>query len=293
MTDYCIRATAANGQIRAFAASSANLVNHAAHTHGTTPVATAALGRLLTAASIMGLMAGNDDDLITISIRGDGPLGGVLATADGLGRVKGYAHNPAVDVALKSNGKLDVSGAIGAGVITVIKDVGLKEPYVGKLELVSGEIAEDIASYFLLSEQTPSVLALGVLVERDRSVKHAGGYLIQLMPGHDDGLILDLEDKILEFTSVTEFYSAGKTPEDVLEALLDDFGYEITQHTPIEYYCNCDKERVKGAIISLGRTELAQIIAEDGQAEVNCHFCNTQYHFGKTELTEMLLTERT
>jgi len=236
----------------------------------------------------MGLMAGNESDLITVNIKGDGPIGGVLATSDGLGRVRGYVHNPKGDIAARPDGKLNVGGAIGDGNITVIRDLGLKEPYVGKLELVSGEIAEDIASYFLLSEQTPSVLALGVLVEQDYSVKHAGGYLIQLMPGHDDSLILDLEDKILAFSSVTEFYSAGKTPEDVLEALLGDFGYEITERLPIEYYCNCDKERVKGAIISLGRAELAQIIAEDGQAEVNCHFCNTQYHFDKAELMGML-----
>jgi len=288
MTDYCIRATAHHGQIRAFAATSQNLAAHAARIHGTSPVATAALGRLLTATSIMGLMAGNDNDLTTISIRGDGPLGGVLATADGRGRVKGYAHNPAADVPLKPNGKLDVSGAIGAGFITVIKDLGLKEPYVGKLELLSGEIAEDIASYFLLSEQTPSVLALGVLVGRDRAVQCAGGYLLQLMPGHDKSLILDLEDKILEFSSVTELYAAGKTPEDVLDLLLGDFGYEITQRTPIEYYCNCDKNRVSSAIISLGRTEIMQIIEEDGQAEVSCHFCNSQYHFNKTELESLL-----
>lgn len=286
--DYCLRASAAGGQIRAFAAYSKHLTNRAAVIHGTSPVASAALGRLLTAAAMMGLMAGNDKDLLTISIKGDGPMGGLLATADGLGRVKGYVVNPHCVVENKANGKLDVSGAIGAGFITVVKDLGLKEPYTGKLELISGEIAEDVAGYFLMSEQTPSVLSLGVLVERDHSIKEAGGFLLQLMPGHDAALIDRLEAVMENFPTVTELFAQGKSPEDVLEMLLGDFGYEITQTHPIEYYCNCDRDRVTGAIISIGRAELAQIIEEDGQAEINCHFCEGQYRFSREELEDML-----
>ena len=292
MTDHILRATAANGQIRAFAAYSRQLTNHAAAIHNTTPVASAALGRLLTAASIMGLMSGNDKDLITISIKGDGSLGGVLATSDGRGRVKGYVHNPAADVSPKPNGKLNVSGVIGQGFITVTKDLGLKEPYVGKLELISGEIAEDVAGYFLFSEQTPSVLSLGVLVETDHSIAAAGGFLLQLMPGYDENLIDQLEAKMAGFPAITELYNNGKTPADVLDMLLADFGYEITDNHPIEYHCNCDKQRVVGAIVSLGAKELTQIIQEDGKAEVSCHFCNDQYLFDKDELTTILAAAR-
>ena len=288
MKDYCLRATAANGQIRAFVASSKFLADRAAAIHKTTPVATAALGRLLTAAAIMGLMSGNEKDLITINIKGDGPIGGVLATSDGRGRVKGYVNNPRVDIPNKPNGKLDVGGAVGMGNITVIKDLGLKEPYVGKLELISGEIAEDVAGYFLMSEQTPSILSLGVLVDRDQTVKQAGGFLIQLMPGYEDELIDKLEAKMQGFPAITTILEEGKTPEDVLEMLLGEFGYEITETSNIEYYCNCDKDRVTGAIISIGKEELAKIIEEDGQAEINCHFCDKQYHFDKDELVKML-----
>ncbi|MCL2397502.1 MAG: Hsp33 family molecular chaperone HslO [Defluviitaleaceae bacterium] len=288
MKDYYLRATAAEGQIRAFAASSRYLAGEAAAVHGTTPVATAALGRTLTAAAIMGLMAGNDKDLITVSIRGNGPIGGVLATSDGLGRVKGYVLYPQGDIVPKPNGKLDVGGAIGAGHITVIKDLGLKEPYVGKLELISGEIAEDVAGYFLISEQTPTILSLGVLVGRDHSVQQAGGFLLQLMPGYDDGLIDKLETKMQGFPAITDLLAAGKSPEDVMEMLLADFGYEITENAPIEFYCNCDEERVAGVLISIGADELGQIIEEDGQAEVGCHFCNKQYRFGKDKLVGLL-----
>jgi len=290
MKDYCLRATAANGQIRAFAASSKYLTGHAAAIHNTTPVASAALGRLLTATAIMGLMCGNDNDLVTINIKGSGPIGGVLATSDGLGRVKGYVHNPHGDIPAKPNGKLDVSGAIGAGFITVIKDLGLKEPYVGKLELISGEIAEDVANYYLSSEQVPSVLSLGVLVDTDHTIKAAGGFLLQLMPGYDDTIIDKIEEKMAGFSPITDLLSSGKTPEDILHMLLSDFGYEITENHTIEYYCNCDKQRVVGAIISIGSADLAQIIKEDGKAEVDCHFCNKQYYFDKEEL-EILLTQ--
>ena len=288
MKDYCLRATAANGHIRAFAATTKHLVGEAAAIHNTTPVASAALGRTLTATAIIGLMAGNETDLITINIKGDGPIGGVLATADGIGRVRGYVHNPDGDIAARPDGKLAVGAAIGAGQITVIKDMGLKEPYVGTLELVSGEVAEDVAAYFAFSEQTPSIVSLGVLIDRDHSIKQAGGFLIQLMPGFDDALIGALEAKMAGFLHITALLDDGKTPEDVLDMLLADFGYEITQKSPLEFYCNCDRGRVTGALVTMGEEELTQIIEEDGKAEINCHFCNKQYLFEKEELTEIL-----
>ncbi|MCL2376364.1 MAG: Hsp33 family molecular chaperone HslO [Defluviitaleaceae bacterium] len=288
MKDYCLRATAANGHIRAFAATTRHLVGEAAALHNTTPVASAALGRTLTATAIMGLMAGNETDLITINIKGDGPIGGVLATSDGLGRVKGYVHNPDGDIAARADGKLAVGAAIGAGQITVIKDLGLKEPYVGTLQLVSGEVAEDVAAYFAFSEQTPSIVSLGVLVDRDHSIKQAGGFLIQLMPGFSDVLIDALEAKMAGFPAITALLEEGKTPEDVLGMLLGDFGYEITQKSPMEFYCNCDRSRVTGALVTMGKEDLTQIIEEDGKAEINCHFCNKQYIFEKDELTEIL-----
>jgi len=288
MKDYCLRATAANGYIRAFAATTKYLVGEAASIHNTTPVASAALGRTLTATAIIGLMAGNETDLITINIKGDGSIGGVLATGDGIGRVRGYVHNPDGDIERRPDGKLAVGAAIGVGQITVIKDMGLKEPYVGTLELVSGEVAEDVAAYFAFSEQTPSIVSLGVLVDRDHSIKQAGGFLIQLMPGFDDALIDALEAKMVGFPHITALLDDGKTPEDVLDMLLADFGYEITQKAPLQFYCNCDRGRVTGALITMGADELTQIIEEDGKAEINCHFCNKQYLFEKEELTEIL-----
>ena len=288
MKDYCLRATAANGHIRAFAATTKYLVDEAAAIHRTTPVASAALGRLLTATAIMGLMAGNDSDLITVNIKGDGPIGGVLATSNGLGRVRGYVHNPQGTLDARPDGKLNVGGAIGNGQITVIKDLGLKEPYVGTLALVSGEVAEDVAGYYAFSEQVPSIVSLGVLVDRDHSIKQAGGFLLQLMPGFDDGLIDALEAKMADFPAVTALLEAGKTPEDVLDMLLADFGYEITDKSPLEFYCNCDRKRVTGALVSMGAKELGEIIEEDGKAEVNCHFCNKHYAFDKDELIDIL-----
>jgi len=288
MKDYCLRATAANGHIRVFVATTKDLVNKAAKIHNTTPVASAALGRLLTATSIMGLMMGNESHLITINIKGDGPIGGVLATSDGLGRVRGYVHYPDGDAPPRPDGKLNVGGAIGTGQITVIKDLGLKEPYVGTLQLVSGEVAEDIAGYFAYSEQVPSVVSLGVVVDRDHSIRQAGGFLIQLMPGFDDDLIDKLEAKMADFPAITTIMEAGKTPEDILDMLLADFGYEIVDKSQMEFYCNCNRERVTGALVTIGAKELTQIIEEDGKAEINCHFCNKYYAFDKTELTTIL-----
>jgi len=292
MRDYYIRATAANGQIRAFAANTTQMVDKAAKIHSTSPVASAALGRTLTAASFMGLMTGNNDDLITISIKGDGPIGGVLATSDGLGRVKGYVHNPQGNTPNKPNGKLDVSAAIGFGHITVTKDLGLKEPYAGTLELISGEIAEDIAGYCFQSEQTPTVLSLGVTIDKDYSIKQSGGFLIQLMPGYDDAIVDQLEAIMTGFPSLTQLLDLGETPETILDLLLAEFGYNITEKNEISYYCDCARHRVKSAVMSIGTKDLSKIIEEDGQAEVTCHFCAKQYIFEKDELEEMLNSSR-
>ncbi|MCL2753496.1 MAG: Hsp33 family molecular chaperone HslO [Defluviitaleaceae bacterium] len=288
MKDYCLRATAANGQIRAFAASSRFLVDEAASIHKTTPVATAALGRLLTAASIMGLMSGNDEDSTTVSIKGDGVLGGVLAVTDGMGRVRGYAHHPQADVPNRADGKLNVGGGIGKGKLTVSKDVGLKEPYNGTIELISGEIAEDIAAYFVLSEQTPSIVSLGVLVDKDHSVKAAGGFFIQLLPGVWGDIIDQLEEHIGNFPPISALLNEGNTPEQILHKLLEPFGYEITQNSPISFYCPCSKERAFGAVVAMGRKEITEILTEDGKADIECHFCLSKYHFEAKELQKIL-----
>jgi len=286
--DYCLRATSKCQNIRAFVAASRNLADTAAKIHQTTPVASAALGRLLTAAAIMGLMTGNDEDSLTISIKGDGVLGGVLAVSDGLGRVRGYVHYPQADVPLKQDGKLDVGAAIGEGQLSIAVDIGLKEPYVGKVDLISGEIAEDLAHYFAVSEQTPSVVSLGVLVDKDHSVKQAGGVFVQLLPGFSDEVIDNLEKHIADFPPLSKLLDEGKTPEDIMDMLLAPFGYDITQKSPIEFYCNCDKQRVERALVSLGKDELTQILNQQGKAEITCHFCNTAYNFDANDLSVIL-----
>lgn len=288
MTDYMIRATAAGGQIRAFAASTRDLVEKARASHNTSPVATAALGRLLTAGAMMGSMMKNLEDLLTLKIEGDGPIGGLTVTADSRGNVKGYVNNPMVILPCNDKGKLDVSGALGIGVLSVIQDTGLKEPYVGQTILVSGEIAEDLTYYYATSEQTPSSVALGVLMNRDNTVKQAGGFIIQLMPGAAEEVISTLEARIGEFSSVTSLLDRGMTPEKILEKLLEGMEPEITDKMDTRFYCNCDKQRVEKALISIGRQELQSMI-DDGKAiEINCHFCNTKYEFSVEELKGLL-----
>jgi len=276
--------------IRAFVAQSTRLADKAARIHQTSAVATAALGRVLTAASIMGLTLGNEENSITLSIRGDGDLGGVLAVSDGLGHVRGYVHNPLVDVADRADGKLNVGAAVGRGQLTAVMDLGLKEAYTGTVELVTGEIAEDLAHYYMTSEQTPSVISLGVLVDCDLSVKQAGGIFLQLMPGYDDEIVDKLEARIADFPPISRLLNEEKTPEDILEMLLEPFGYEVTERHEIKFLCNCDRERVERVLISLGRDEISQILEEQGEAELNCHFCNEKYHFAKSDL-EMILNE--
>ncbi len=288
MNDYIVRATAGDGSIRAFAATTRGLVQKAREIHHTSPVASAALGRLLTAAAMMGSMLKGDKDLVTLQIRGDGPLQGIVVSGDCCGRVKGYVFNPNVELPDKYPGKLDVGGAIGAGYLDVIKDIGMREPYAGRIELVTGEIAEDLTYYFAQSEQTPSAVGLGVLVETDTSVRRAGGFMIQLLPGADEGMVSRLEEKLRHVPYVTDLLDAGKTPEEILELLLGDIGLRILDRLPASFSCNCDRQRVEKALISIGREELEKIIEEDGKANLHCHFCAKEYDFTKSDLLCLL-----
>ena len=291
MTDYIVRATAADNQIRAFAATTRDVVETAREHHGTSPVATAALGRLLTAGTMMGSMMKNDTDMLTLQIRGDGPLGGITVTADAHGDVKGYVLNPEVMLPPK-NGKLDVGGAVGIGLLNVIKDMGLKEPYVGQTILVTSEIAEDLTYYFANSEQVPSSVGLGVLMEKDNTVRRAGGFIIQLMPFAEEKTIDKLEENLKKVTSVTELLDKGYTPEQLLEELLGNLGLEITDTMPSRFYCNCSKERVEQAVVSIGRKDIQEMIDEGEDIEVKAHFCNTAYTYTIEELKEIIKRSR-
>lgn len=288
MDDYILRATAADGLIRAFAATTKNTVQTARSLHNTTPVASAALGRLLTAGAMMGTMLKGEKDLVTLQIKGDGPIEGLLVTADSKGRVKGYPFNPNVDIPPKSPVKLDVGGAVGKGYLTVIKDLGLKEPYVGKTELVSGEIAEDLTYYYAKSEQIPTAIALGVLVDTDTSIKAAGGFIIQLMPGATLEVATMLEERITHLKYITELLDRGETPETILDAVLGDMDLEIIDKMPTEFYCDCSRERVEKALISIGEKDLKTILEEDKKAEISCHFCNKVYNFDEADLKKLL-----
>ena len=288
MGDYIIRATAAGGQIRAFASTTRELAEEARSAHNTSPVATAALGRLLTAAGMMGITMKGEDDLLTIKIQGDGPIGGLTVTADSAGNVKGYVFNPDVMLPPNEKGKLDVGGALGVGVLSVIKDIGLKEPYVGQTILVTGEIAEDLTYYYATSEQTPSSVALGVLMNKDNTVRQAGGFILQLMPGASETVIGGLERRIAEVDSVTSLMDVGNTPETILQYILGDFGLEINDKNPARFFCNCSKSRVAKALISLGRKELGEMIQDGSPVEVNCDFCGRSYVFAVEELQELL-----
>lgn len=288
MSDYIIRATAAGGEIRAFAATTRELVEHARQAHNTSPVATAALGRLLTAGGMMGITMKGEEDLLTLKIQGDGPIEGLTVTADSHGNVKGYAYNPAVMLPPNARGKLDVGGALGVGVLSVIKDIGLKEPYVGQTILVTGEIAEDLTYYYATSEQTPSSIALGVLMNKDNTVRQAGGFMIQLMPGASDQIIDKLEGRLGEITSITALLDAGNSPEKILEHILGDFGLEINETVKTKFYCNCTRERVEKALVSIGKKELQEMIDEGKEIEVNCHFCSRRYGFSVEELRELM-----
>lgn len=287
MNDYIVRATAADNQIRAFAITSKNMVETARCDHGTSPVITAALGRLLSGAAMMGTMMKGEKDLLTVQIQCGGPAQGMTVTADANGHVKGFPRVPVVELPPNAQGKLDVGGAMGLGVLSVIKDMGLKEPYVGQIALQTGEIAEDLTYYFATSEQVPSAVGLGVLVEKDGAVRQAGGFIIQLMPFTDENVIDRLEKKITEIASVTEMLENGNTPEQILEIILGEFGLEITDTIEAGFVCDCSKERVSRAIATLSKKDLEDIINDGEAIEVKCQFCNKAYHFDIEELKQM------
>ena len=288
MKDYLIRATAANGQVRAFGVTSRELTETAKNAHDTSPVATAALGRLMSAAVMMGADLKGENDLLTLRMEGDGPMGGLLATADSHGNVKGYAFHPEVLLPPNAKGKLDVGGALGAGMLSVVKDIGLKEPYVGQTNLVSGEIAEDLTYYYATSEQIPCSIALGVLMNKDNTVRQAGGFMIQLLPGASDELIDRLEERLGELPSITALLDAGKTPEGILSGLLGDIDLELLEKKPVQFHCDCSRERVERAIVSIGKKEIREMIEEGKPIEAGCQFCNKKYSFSVEELEELL-----
>ena len=286
MSDYIVRATAADSQIRAFAVNAKEMVETARVAHGTSPVMTAALGRLLAAGSMMGTMMKGEKDVLTLQIHCSGPAKGLTVTADANGNVKGYASNPVVDLPPNAKGKLDVGGALDLGVLSVIKDMGLKEPYVGQCQLQTGEIAEDLTYYFATSEQTPSAVGLGVLVDKD-GVKQAGGFIIQLMPFTTDEVIEKLEKRITEMDSVTGMLERGLSPEGILEEILGDFGLEFTDKIDTQFHCDCSKEKVSRALASINKKDLDDIINDGESIEVKCHFCNKAYTFEIDELKEI------
>lgn len=310
MKDYMVRGTAANAQLRIFAATTRQTVEAARIAHGTSPVMTAALGRLLTAGAMMGSMMKGEEDILTLQIRGEGPGKGLTVTADSKGNVKGYALVPGVILPANEKGKLDVGGALmgrenggttGAedgretapaanvgGILSVIKDLGMKEPYAGQTVLQTGEIAEDLTYYFAVSEQTPSSVGLGVLMEKNNTVKQAGGFIIQLMPFAEDAVIEKLEQNLQHIKPVTTMLEEGLTPEGILETVLEGMDIEWTDTLPVQFYCNCDKARVEKALVSIGAKELTDIIADGKPIEVKCHFCNRAYEFTIEDLEKLL-----
>lgn len=317
MKDYMVRGTAANAQLRIFAATTRNTVETARAAHDTSPVMTAALGRLLTAGAMMGSMMKGEEDILTLQIRGEGPGKGLTVTADSRGNVKGYALVPQVILPANEKGKLDVGGALMGrenyrgigetagenkkvsdeeteqaapvgGMLSVIKDLGMKEPYVGQTALQTGEVAEDLTYYFAVSEQTPSSVGLGVLMEKNNTVKQAGGFIVQLMPYAEDAVIEKLEQNLQRIKSVTAMLEEGMTPEGILETVLEGLDIEWTDTLPVQFYCNCSKERVEKALVSIGKKELTDIIADGKPIEVKCHFCNHAYEFTVEDMKELL-----
>ncbi len=292
MTDYIVRATAANAQIRAFACTTRETVEEARKRHETTPVATAALGRLMSGALMMGVSMKGEKDILTLQIQADGPIQGLTVTADSQGHVKGYAGNPYVNLPLNAKGKLDVSAAVGKGILNVIKDLGMKEPYNGQIELVSGEIGEDLTYYFAASEQIPSSVGLGVLVDRDYTVAQAGGFIVQLMPFASEEIISRLEQNVQRVTSVTALLSQGMTPEELLRYVLEGLDVEFTDTIPASFACDCSRRKTDKVLISVGRKELQSMIDEGEPVEIRCHFCNTGYEYTTDELRELLRQAR-
>lgn len=288
MKDYIVRATAADSQIRALAVTARNMVEHARAAHNTSPVATAALGRLMSAGGMMGAMMKGENDILTLQIKGDGPIGKIVVTADSRARVKGYVDNPGVLLPANARGKLDVAGAIGNGILNVIKDLGMKEPYAGQTVLQTGEIAEDLTYYFAASEQIPSSVGLGVLMNRNNTVKQAGGFIVQLMPFTDEKVIAELEKRMRDVKPVTQLLDEGNSPEQILEILLGDLGLEINDTIPTEFFCGCSKEKMEKALISVGKKDIQEMIDDGESIEMNCHFCNSHFMFTIDELKQIL-----
>lgn len=286
--DYLVRATAAGETVRAFAVRSTEMAATAREKHMTLPVVTAALGRLLSAGAMMGSMMKGEKDKLTLQMKGDGPIGMLTVTADSHGNVKGFPANPAVDIPRKYAGKLDVGAAVGKGVLTVIMDLGLREPYNGQVEIQTGEIGDDLAYYFTVSEQTPSAVGLGVMVDTDSSVKHSGGFIIQIMPDASEETIAAIESKVSGAPSVTSMMEDGMTPEDILEYYLGDLDLSINETEPVRFYCDCSKERVAGALATLSRSDLEEIINDGEEIEVKCYFCNSAYTFDIDELNKIM-----
>lgn len=288
MTDKIIRAVNKAGTLRAFAASTTELTERARQIHDTYPVVSAAMGRLLTAAAMMGITLKGERETISLQIKGDGPIGGIVVVSDSSANVRGYVFQNKVDLPPRSDHKLDVGRAVGNGFLTVIRDLGMKEPYVGRVELQTGEIAEDLTYYFASSEQVPSAVALGVLVDRDWSIKAAGGYIVQLMPDASEEDVAALEKNIERIQPISTMIAAGMSPEEVLEQVLHGVDYSITDTLPCRYQCNCSREKLEKTLISLGKDELEDIIRTQGKAEVTCYFCNQKYDFSKEELEKLL-----
>ena len=292
MEDYIVRATAADTQIRAFASTTKGVVEAARKAHNTSPVVTAALGRLLSAGAMMGSMLKGDRDILTLQIKGDGPMRGLTVTADAHGKVKGYADVPDVILPANALGKLDVGGAVGKGTLSVVRDLGLKDPYVGQTLIQTGEIAEDLTYYFATSEQVPSTVGLGVLMERSNTVRQAGGFIVQLMPFAEEAVIDRLEQNMGEISSVTSMLDEGKTPEQMLGILLEGLSLQVTDTIPVEFFCNCSREKIEKVLISLGEKELRDMMEEGKDVEVNCSFCSRHYLFDVDELERLYRKSR-
>ena len=290
--DYIVRASLANDSVRAFAISSTHLVAEARERHRTLPVVTAALGRLLSAGAIMGSMMKGDKDIVTISLKGDGPAGYITVTADSHGHVKGFPGNPNVDIPRKYAGKLDVGAAVGRGLLTVSYDLGLKEPYSGQVEIQTGEVAEDLAYYFTVSEQLPSAVGLVVMVDTDSSVKHAGGFIVQLLPDAPEDVIELLEKKLANLEPVTTMMEQGMTPEDMLSYIFEGVDVEFTERHDVEFYCDCSKEKVKRALAAISDKDLQDIVNDDEDIEVKCYFCNTAYKFSIADIKDILSSRK-
>jgi len=290
--DYIVRASLANDSVRAFAISSTHLVAEARERHRTLPVVTAALGRLLSAGAIMGSMMKGDKDIVTVSLKGDGPAGYITVTADSHGHVKGFPGNPNVDIPRKYAGKLDVGAAVGRGLLTVRYDLGLKEPYSGQVEIQTGEVAEDLAYYFTVSEQLPSAVGLGVMVDTDSSVKHAGGFIVQLLPDAPEDVIELLEKKLANLEPVTTMMEQGMTPEEMLLHIFEGVDIEFTERHDVKFYCDCSKEKVKRALAAISDKDLQDIVNDDEDIEVKCFFCNTAYKFSIADIKDILSSRK-